>query len=385
MVWIVALFMVLLSGCSSKGLKGIGERFPEKFIDNFRGVRPATRMFSLLWTRNTDSIYNTGNLPIALNSPLMRKGVLYVGDGRGVMGAYNAIDGRPLWRKEDGGDYHSGLVNFQESLIYGNSDGRIFARREQTGELLYSVDVGATVEGHPTLYKGRAFFHLRDHKILCLDAKTGKILWAWRKSVPQVTTIQGVSSPVVFKNRLYAGFADGTVAALSIEEGILQWEKKIARGSKFIDIDMTPVFYRGKMFIGESGDLLNVINPRNGGILRRLKYSVSATPVHYKGRLLLGTSEGELVLLGANLKEFKRIKVSNSPIGSIVPWKGLIAVAADSGQIHLVDVKWDAQGPANIRETFPLGHAVSAVFGRPVTDEGKLALLSSRNRLYVFR
>ena len=366
---LVVCFIFFLSGCGSLSLPTI------------EGVRPPSPLFSLLWTRNTDPIYNTGNLPIALNSPLVKDGTVYVGDGKGFMGAWRGEDGKLLWKEHDGGNYHSGAALFGESIIYGNSEGRIFSRHRTNGKLIYSVDVGAGVEGVPTVHKGRIFFHLRNHKILCFDAKTGKVLWSYRRSISFLTTTQGVSNPVIQGDRLYVGFADGVVAAFSVEEGVLRWERKVVSGTKFVDVDTTPVFYRGKLIVGENGSSISVLDPSDGRLLRKFNYFISRTPLVYKGNLVLGTTDGELIFLGPNFDEIRRIKVSGHALSSLVPWKGLLAVATLGGDIHLVDVSKEG----GVRETFTLGHSTSAVFGNIFSEKEKLAVLSSRYRLYVFR
>ena len=364
----IGLFFILTS-CTNLSLPPI------------QGVRPPVPLFSLIWTKNTDPVYTTGNLPIALNSPLIKAGIVYAGDGNGFMRAWRAEDGKAIWKAKDEGTYHSKAVAFEEDIIYGNSNGRIFSRHRFNGKLSYSIDLNAGIEGVPTLYKGRVFFHLRNHTIVCLDAKTGKVLWNYRRSVSLLTTTQGVSSPIVHKGNLYVGFADGFITALSIEEGVLQWEKKIVSGSKFVDVDTTPVLFQGKLIVGENGRSISVLNPTNGALLMKFNYSVSRTPLVHKGNLLLGTTDGELIFLGSKFEEVRKIKVSRHAISSLTPWKGLLTVATLGGEVHLVDVN---QGGA-LKETFILGHSASAVFGNLSTEADKLAVLSSRHRLYIFR
>lgn len=369
----IFLGLIALSGCKFSSL-------------DIRGIRPQKEAFSILWIRNTDPPYKTGNLPIALNSPLMHKGVLYSGDGSGVMKAYRARDGRVLWSKEDGGDYHSGILYSEGNIIYGNSNGRIFARKANSGELVYSIDVGAGVEGIPGQGMGRIFFHLRDHRIVCLDPKSGKMLWSYRRRVPYTTTLQGVSTPTVSRGKLYVGLADGTVVALSIEEGVLLWEQKIVLGNKFVDVDTTPVFFAGKMIFAEGSEFVNVMDAKSGRTIRKLSYSLSHTPLIYQGHLILGTWDGEIVVLNKKFRQIGKFKVSSHAINSIVLWKGRLAVATVGGEVHLVESIIDGKSiKGNILKTVHLGHSSSAVFGQMTTDEGKLGLLSSRNRIYVFQ
>ena len=51
-----------------------------------------------LWTKNNDPVHFTGNLPIALNSPLAYEGLVYVGHNGGKMIAYDLENGKKVWK-----------------------------------------------------------------------------------------------------------------------------------------------------------------------------------------------------------------------------------------------------------------------------------------------
>jgi outer membrane protein assembly factor BamB len=343
-----------------------------------KGPRPEKKAFRPIWIKNHDPGYDTGNLPIGLQSPVIHQGILYIGHNSGYMFAYELENGRTVWSTKDKGAYHAAPVVYDESVIYGTVEGRVYRRHRLNGKLEYEVDLGASIESEPVIAKGRLFVHTRNHKIFCLDVKTGKILWAYRRSVPFLTTLQRVSRPLIRENKLYVGFADGVVAAFSIEEGILLWETKVGEGSKFVDVDARPYFYRGKILIGPQRGQFAVINPINGMLERRLPYQVSREPMIWKNRLILPTVDGELVFLDKNFKKENLIKISKAGISSIVPWKNGLAVSTVEGELFYLD------GPT-VAERIHFGHEASAVFSRLQVSEETLALFSSRNRLYVFQ
>jgi outer membrane protein assembly factor BamB len=344
------------------------------------GIREKGTEFHPLWIKNHDPIYESGNLPIALNSPLIHEDSVFAGNGNGEMVAYDLKDGREIWRQKDKGGYFSQPVVYNEFLVYGTNEGRLYARHTITGELKYAVDLGASVESQPVIYKGRMFIHTRNHKIFSLDAQSGKILWAYKRSVPYTTTLQRVSRPLVVGDKIIVGFADGHVAAFSLEEGVLLWESRINDGSKFVDVDATPVVHQGKLYMASHSGPLTVMDPLSGNILRKLDYNVTRAPISHGNSLVFGTVDGELVHLDENFKEVKKVKLSKDALSSIVWWKKKLVVSTSSGKIFLV---W----PKNFQsiESFSLGHSHSAIFGNLQVGENKLATISSRNRLYVFR
>ncbi len=337
------------------------------------------RNFHPIWIKNLDPVHETGNLPIALNSPLIHEGMVFVGKSTGQMFAYQLSNGKQVWTKKENGSYHSRPIPYNDQIIYGNVEGRVFSRHYLTGKLKYSVDLDASVESPPVIYKGRMFFHLRNHKIFCLDVKTGKILWAYKRSVPYLTTLQRVSTPVVHGNKLYVGFADGFVASFGVEDGILHWEKKIATGSKFVDVDMTPVISGRRLYISSLSSELNVLNVQTGALVQTVPLTPSRSPLVTEGGLLVGTQDGELVFLDRGLKQVFKRKISEYSISSIEDWKNHYVVTTAGKTVYFVD-------KSTLREVerFDLGHVTSAVFGDSQVSDGKLAFLSSRNRLYVF-
>ena len=336
--------------------------------------------FRVLWAKDheiTDPA--TGNLSIALNSPFIYEGIVYAGHNDGKMLAYELATGRDIWKAEDKSAYHAGPVIFKDQIIYGTVQGRVYSRQYLTGKPKYVVDLGASVETEGVLYRGKILFHLRNHQLFCLDAETGKILWAYKRSVPYQTTIQRASRPLVVDNKIFIGFADGYVAAFGIEDGVLLWENKLVSGNKFVDIDATPVMKDGKLFVASLTGPIAILEPNSGNLLRTLDYIASRSPLVRDEQVLIGTTDGELVLLDKTFRELVKKKISKAAISSIVDWKGKLAVATVGANIYIVDPK-----TLETLEVYHLGHAYSAIFGQMQSLENKLAVLSSRNRLYLF-
>ena len=367
--FVPALIITLaLASCSS-----LKDYNPKKVIEAKSHLSPA-------WIKNLDPKYDSGNLPIGLQSPLINEGIVYAGNNSGYMEAYEMDNGRLIWSEYDGSTYHAGAVAYKDQIIYGTVQGRIISRHGILGTIKYSVDLGAAVETRGTVFNGRIFYQLRNHQVFCLDVETGKIIWGYKRSVPYLTTIQKSSQPVVYKDKVLVGFADGTFTALSIDEGVLLFETKLSTASKFVDIDNPVFIYEDRAYISPAGSNLSLLDPNTGKILRTSDFLVSRAPVLRDNQLIFGTPNGELILTDKNLNVLNTVKLSEGMISNIVPYKSFYAVSTTNGEIRLVD-----QRTLKLVETYRLGHAYSAVFGEmQATGEG-LAVISSRNRLFFFR
>lgn len=365
------LALLLLSSLVSCG--SLEQYKPTKVVEGTSKLTPA-------WIKNLDPAYDSGNLPIGLQSPLIHEGIVYAGHNSGYMQAYELENGRLIWSEFDGSAYHAGAVSHKDQVIYGTVQGRVISRHAILGTIKYSVDLGASVETRGVVSNGRIFFQLRNHQIFCLDVETGKIIWGYKRSVPYLTTLQRASTPVVYKDKLLVGFADGTFAALSIEEGVLLYETKLSTASKFVDVDNTPFILQDRVYISPVGSVLSLIDANTGKVLRTSDFAVSRAPVMRDDQLIFGSPNGELILTDKNLNLLKTVKISEGVVTSIVPFKSYYAVSTTNGEVKLVDQK-----NLEVIETYKLGHAYSAVFGEMMSTGEDLAVLSSRNRLFLFK
>lgn len=353
-------------------------------LKKIEGVKENKKVFNVVWNRALDPEYDTGNLPIGLSGPFIFDNMLFIGDLTGKMSAHQIENGRMSWSVHEKDEIGCIAGIYKDHVIYGSYNGRVFSRHYQTGALKYSVDLGSPVESMPVIYKDRLFYHIRNHQIFALDAITGKVLWSYRRSVPFTTTLQRVSDVLPIDNKLIVGFADGDLVALNIDDGNLLWEKKLGTGTKFIDVDATPLFYKGRIYAGSVAGPLSVIHPETGVIERTIDVTISRSPVLIDDEMFVGTMSGDIVVLDEVGSILRRKQVGtlgkSEGISSIVSWKGQVVVTTLGGKVYFINKK-----SLDILEVYDLGSRFSSVLGVAQTNGKYLAIYSSRNRLYVFK
>lgn len=363
--------LIIVGGTSCAQLKKIEKQIEPRNYEE-KGL-------SLLWTKNLDPVYSAGNLPIGMNSPFVSEDILYIGDLSGVMHAYDLNSGRVVWEKDEKHPFNGMANRFEKSILYGSKNGRFFSRHYLTGELNYAIDLGSPIESQPVITQGRAIIHLRNHTIVTLDAKTGKVFWRYKRSIPYTTTLQRVSKVLPIKNRLIVGFADGNVAALSLEEGSVIWEQKISTGVKFVDVDATPVLFNKRLVVGSASGPVRYLNMTSGAIETTVEFSLSHTPFRDKNSLIAGSVFGELYRIDKVGKILQRKKLSENSISSVSPFKIGFIVTTMGSEIFYLNKDF------GVIEEFKLGTDQSAVFGEVSAEEDVVSMSSSRNRLYVFK
>ncbi len=348
-------------------------------LKNIEGKKLKLAPLTLSWAKNLDPSYESGNLPISLSSPLIHDGVLYAADGKGVFSAYNVENGRKLWSQDIKGTLTSAPIVYENLLIFGDDSGRVYARDLGKDELVYEFDLDAGIDSTPVVHNGRLFIHTRNHKLFNVDAATGRVLWSYKRSVPYYSTVQRASTPLILNNKVYAGFADGYFLCFTLEEGQVLWERRMTAGQKFVDVDMRPVLFNGKIIVGSVDDKMEVIDPRSGVLTKKLNFQSNRAGVEYNDEMVFGTVNGELVFVDKRFNEVKRIGLDKVAISSIAKWKGGLVATTVGKTAYYVDAR------GAITQRFDLGSAYSAVFGHMTQDEDNLAFISSRFRLYTFR
>lgn len=346
----------------------------------FEKMKREQSHFVVRWSKNLDPVHNSGNLPVGTASPFIYEDILYQGNLSGEMVAYDLDRGTEIWKKSEGIPINSKASIYRENIVYGTMSGRIYSRHYLTGKLNFAIDLGEPLESELVVSQGRMYAHLRNHKIVAMDASTGKIFWGYRRSVPFTTTLQRVAKVLPYKNKLIVGFADGYIVALTREEGVIAWEQKITDGVKFVDVDTDPIYFNGFIVASSSVGKMRFINPDNGLIIKTVDLTAAHAPIKMNNELIVGTVYGEVARVNKDGKIIIKRKISKAGISSIVPWEGGLAVASMSGQV----IQLDSKNLSSVEE-FHLGSDQSAVFGFLQQSTDYLAIYSSRNRLYVFK
>lgn len=327
-----------------------------------------------------DPPYAIGNLPIGWVTPLIHEGKIYMGSLEGALYVMNLYDGRVLRKIEEGSAIQGKPLISGDLIIYGTLDGQLIARNVTTFKEVYRRDLGASIESEAVVYKNRLFVHLRNHTLAAFDYKTGKILWSYKRAVPYLTTLNRVSIPLGYKENVIVGFADGFLASISIHEGKVTWETKIADAKKFVDIDLTPVLINGRVWIGSLGASVHVINADNGDVLRKTIFRTASEPMVIGKNIYVLTDKGMLIVLDDIGAVKKEVKVFNEGFSSARAWKDKIIASTFRGKLVAIDLD-----TFETSDVFNFGYAYSSLFGYLENNDEYFAAYSSRNRLYVFR
>ncbi len=230
---LVTLFLlVLVSGCNT-----VGEFFTGK--DNSDPPAKLVKMenslaVQTLWSKDVGVGTNESYIKL---SPRVVGDKIFAADRKGRVTAYDKATGKSLWEINMKKTPISGGVGSGEGLVLvGTSEGDVIALDESNGKELWRSSVTSEILAVPRAANGIVVVRTVDGKLFGLNAKEGKRVWVYDSSVP-VLTLRGASSPVLVGDKIIDGLPNGKLVALSLNEGKLLWEVKIAESRGRTEIE----------------------------------------------------------------------------------------------------------------------------------------------------
>ena len=258
------------------------------------------------------------------STPAVADGTVYFLDRAGTMHALKADDGSPRWTFRTQGEavfaahgmfgmprdgqpvpdpwdlYLSSPLVHDGKVYVGSSDGHLYALDAKDGKLAWAWRTGGMVHSSPALAGGNIVVGSWDGAVYALDAKTGEQRWRHQTGVEQKTSIMfGIqASPAVDGDTVYVGSRDGFFYALDAASGQPRWRYD-AQGSWVVG---TPALDADRVYVGTSDTgLLLALDKRTGKERYRFETKVwtFASPLRVADVVVAASMKGELHALDA--------------------------------------------------------------------------------------
>ena len=119
----------------------------------------------------------------------------------------------------------------------------------------YSTEVGEGHQAPPIVNNGVMFVTTPHSQVLALNAKTGDLLWRYKRQLPDDIaqphpTNRGVA---LFEDKVYVATMDAHVVALDAKTGKVVWDTKVDEARNGYDFTLAPLIAKGKVMVGSSG------------------------------------------------------------------------------------------------------------------------------------
>jgi outer membrane protein assembly factor BamB len=195
---------------------------------------------------------------------------VFVGSSDHGLYALRADDGSILWRFETLGFVQCAPLydSRANSVYFGSNDGALYKVDADTGALVWRFMTNAEVARRPRLKAGVLYALNANDTVMALDARTGKLIWSQHRTPATGIEVAGYAGPLVWRDKVYAAFSDGTVTSFDARTGDERWpavdlsaeaEQLLGDVPQYLDVDTTPV-----ADVSEAGPVVYVGNYAGG-------------------------------------------------------------------------------------------------------------------------
>jgi outer membrane protein assembly factor BamB len=317
--------------------------------------------------------------PVGTWSPVVSGGVVYEGDARGTVGAFDEATGAELWRRTLGAAVN-GALTIADGLIYvGTDDGRETALDAASGQERWHLIADGPLRASTIVDGSIVYTASTAGTIYALDRSTGSVIW-------QAPVGGSVSRSIAFDaGLLYLGVGGatpvdaGSLQAWDVRTRARRWSRPLDPGDA-----STPVVDSGQVFVttGFEGGSSHDVAAFDAAIgtpawtwppttSRRSTLVIGAAAA---GRLFVESTDGNLYTVdeatGASVGAPVAIASSTTPNAGLVG--GVLYVTSDDRSVRAIDIATDG-----LLWRLP----VSGVPSAPAVVDGRVIVGTSTGKL----
>lgn len=286
----VAAFV--LSGCSIFGGGDDDEELEPLELVDIEETLDVRRLWSEKLGGGSES------LRIGLN-PSGDGNRIYAASYDGNVSALDPETGDKAWEVETERVLSAGPGVGEGLVVVAGYDGDLIAFNAEDGSESWRVNIGAESLAKPVVEENGVIVYTIDGRLRSFSIYDGTENWVVEQSVPALTQ-RGSSSPIIVGSAVIAGFDNGRLVAVDLDEGILEWEQMLAPPTGRSDLERLSDVDGGLAAVGQD------------------VYAAG-----YNGRV---------VALAAESGEFLWSREVSSPSGVVADWSNLYTIG-DEGQV----------------------------------------------------
>jgi outer membrane protein assembly factor BamB len=287
-----ALALVALAGCRAIPLNA------DPTFGSHEDVTSLPQLFEVDWWRGYVKAPLLDYQPAETANPAVDPDSerVFISTRDGALRCLSPFNGAIEWEFKTSGRPFAGPM-VRDGVVYmpaGN--GSLYALRSTSGEKLWSYSAGEELVTQPTIDEGKVLVASQADTVYAVNAESGAWVWQYRRDPPSGFTVRGASRPVVRDGLVFMGFADGTLVALGLDDGVVRWERRLTTsgGTQFLDVDSTPVVDSdGRLYVASYKDGLYALKADTGDIVWNDKHS-GVNGLVQRGRVLFATGDGKV-------------------------------------------------------------------------------------------
>ena len=307
---------------------------------------------------------------------------IYAVDVDGRVYALDRTSGKTVWKARVKASITGGVGAAGGLIVVGSANGEVFALDQYTGEQLWQTSVGGEVLAPPATDGDMVVVQTFDGRLVGLSAYSGEEVWRYSSQTP-ILSLRGTAAPVIDGVRTYAGFANGRMVSARVDNGVIDWEGRVAlpKGDseieRIVDVDGSPLIADSGIYAASYQGRVVSLDPQSGRPRWVQDASSYVTLAEGFGNVYVAQSDGSVLALDqrTGTVRWENGALSNRQLSGPVTFGSYLAVADYQGYVHIlsqVDGEFVARkklGSKGVRAPILAADEIIYVLG----NKGKLA------------
>ena len=309
---------------------------------------------------------------------------LFVASERGAITALNPGDGHVVWSSKIHATPTTAPGVGNGLVVVGCDHGTVAALHQMDGTPAWRTTVTGQILAKPLIAQNRVIIKTTNGGLYVLEATAGKQQWSLKQNEPDLI-LRGASTPLVKSNALFVGFANGHLAKINLQSGMVYWERPIAipEGGfaidRMIDIDANPTTTDYHLFAVTYQGNLAALDEETGRLSWSHPLSSYTGMAIRKEAVYISDAEGHL--LAFNIQDgaiiWQQDSLLSRHLTAPVIMGNFLVVGDGLGYLHWFNLK---DGQLAARE-----FVGSAIVAAPVVEQNTLYALTTEGKLVAYR
>lgn len=335
-----------------------------------------------LWSNSVSSGAGSSGSVLQLGVAQNR---FFVTDYKGHLAAIERVSGKTLWNTSTGYNIMSGVgvSEAQDKLFVTTDQGYLVAFAAADGKKLWASELTTQSLSVPVSLGQTVYVKTIDGRLTAFNAETGAERWAYTEQAPALT-LRGDSAPTIANDRIFSGFANGKLLALSPNGSVL-WQTQVAwpQGQtavqRMVDIHALPLASQNIVFAATYQGQLGAYNLSNGNVLWQHEISTYTGMDAYADALYLTDAASYVWSFARSNGHVDWVQKSLFARGISSPARAnnVLLVGDKEGYLHALSL---VDGSIIGRE-----HVGGSIKAKPIVSDNNVYLLTLKGHIHAYQ
>jgi outer membrane protein assembly factor BamB len=300
-------------------------------------------------------------------SPLVSKGVVYVGCYDNNLYALNAETGEFLWKFPTEGGIVAKPASDGELVYVASEDTRLYAVSVERGALAWTYYSAGPIRSSPVISEGHIFMGSDDNRLHVVNMFNGSAAWKQEVAGPIRST------PLITADRVYFGCESSDFYCFDFR-GEMKWRFGKAKRA----ITSSAILVEGLLYFGCKDWSLYAVEAEAGWQIWKFRMGqpTISSPVFAEGRLYIGSGDGRIYAVESRSgREIWHYQTEHQVNGSPIVFEDSIYCGSVDNSMYCLDMR-----SGRLRWQFQTGGPIT---GTPTVANNRLYFGSHDHRVYA--